>query len=134
MKTLILIFLTIFLSSCGTIVEYHGNKNLLYKENVNKIKKGMQLTEVEKILGKPDSIILASEAQKNGAVKTLSYTFARNSGTLISTWESTYNAIGLQIDDKGRVVNIHQQMASGFYETILEDKKTNQKVSKYFNP
>lgn len=132
MKKLILIFFTIFLSSCGTIVEYHGNKNLLYKENVDKIRKGMKLEEVEKILGKPGSIILASEKQENGAVKTLTYSFSRNSGLLFGqNIESKYNAIGLQIDDKGRVVNIHQQMVGDFYEIILDDEKTNRKVYKH---
>jgi hypothetical protein len=136
MKKLILIFFTIFLSSCGNLIQYIGSENLQYKNKVELIKEGTSLAEVEDILGKPLSVVSYKKAE-HGAVKTLTYKMLRFEvphSSRSSEGVSINNTLGLMFNEKDKVVHIFHNLESGFYEKILEDKKMQKKIIETYKP
>lgn len=136
MKTLILICLTIFLSSCGTLIQYIGSENLQYQNKVELIKEGASLAEVEDILGKPLSVVSYKKAE-HGAVKTLNYKLVRFEVPHSSPSSEGFfikNTLGLMFNEKDKVVHVFHNLESGFYEKILEDKKLQKKITETFKP
>jgi hypothetical protein len=112
MKKLILIFFTIFLSSCIT------NRSIVSEAKISQIKKGISIEETKKILGNPTSIGQTEEGSM------LTYSFVRIEESLLSVTRKSAILI-VNYNKKGKAEQIEYIISDGLRELIKGEMQSN---------